>query len=106
MWICQSVKSLKLLNDASSFLYFAMKAFWLNEFPDEANAALVENCRFYMGNPKARDEHDSFFWSANVLCRLIEFFCDAWLVARSMFIGWVGRRNKSSLLYGEEIRIT
>jgi hypothetical protein len=57
-----------------SIINFAMQAFWRNEFVDEANAALRENCRFYGQNPIVRDEHDSFYWSADLLCRLVEFF--------------------------------
>ena len=57
-----------------SIVNFAMKSFWLDEFNEEANAAIRENCRFYMADHHVRDEHDSFYWSADVLCRLVEFF--------------------------------
>ena len=57
-----------------SIICFAMKAFWLNEFLDEANAALQEDCRYYIDNAQARNDRDSFYWAADVLCRLLEFF--------------------------------
>ena len=57
-----------------SITSFAMKAFWLNEQLDVANAALADNCRYYIGEQKARDDRDSFYWAADVVCRLLELF--------------------------------
>ena len=57
-----------------SIMSFAMKALWLDEYVDEANAALVENFRYYIGNRQARLDRDSFYWPADVLCRLVELF--------------------------------
>lgn len=57
-----------------SIMSFAMKAFWLDEYLDEANAALVENFRYYIGDRQARLDRDSFYWPADVLCRLVELF--------------------------------
>ena len=57
-----------------SITSFAMKAMWLGEQLDAANAALVENCTYYIGSQQARDDRDSFYWAADVLCRLVEFF--------------------------------
>ena len=59
---------------SDSITSFAMKAFWLDEQLDAANAAVVENCQYYISDRKARDDRDSFYWSADVLCRLVEFF--------------------------------
>jgi len=59
-----------------SIISFAMKTFWLNEneYFETANNALIENCEFYLDNPKAREDRDNLYWSADVLCRLVEFF--------------------------------
>ena len=57
-----------------SIANFAMKAFWLDEFLEEANAAIRENCRFYIDDALVRNEHHSFYWSADIVCRLVEFF--------------------------------
>ena len=57
-----------------SIMSFAMKAMWLDEQLDVANAALPENCTYYIGSQKARDDRDSFYWAADVLCRLVELF--------------------------------
>ena len=53
---------------------FAMKAFLLNEQLDTANAAIKENCEYYIGSRGARNDRDSFYWAADVVCRLVEFF--------------------------------
>lgn len=59
-----------------SVINFAMKAFLLREkqFYAGANAALRENCRFYLDNREIRDDRDSFYWSSDLLCRILEFF--------------------------------
>jgi len=57
-----------------SIIDFAMKTFWLDEPGEQANEALVENCRFYLEHQPERDDRDNFYWSADVLCRLVEFF--------------------------------
>jgi hypothetical protein len=57
-----------------SIIDFAMKTFWLGEPGEEANEALDENCRFYIEHQPERDDRDNFYWSADVLCRLVEFF--------------------------------
>jgi hypothetical protein len=53
---------------------FAMRACWLNEQLDVANAAVLENCRYYIEDHKAMVDRDSFYWSSDVMCRLVEFF--------------------------------
>lgn len=53
---------------------FAMKAFLLDEQLETANQALQENCRFYTENELERNDRDSFYWAADVVCRMVEFF--------------------------------
>lgn len=57
-----------------SVMNFALRAFWLDEFNEEANTALRENCQFYIDNPLVRQEHDAFYWSTDLLFRIVEFF--------------------------------
>lgn len=57
-----------------SILDFAMQAFWHDEFLDEANDRLLEYADFYRDNTDVRDDRDSFYWSTDVLVRLIEMF--------------------------------
>lgn len=61
-----------------SIIDFAFKTFWLEETNQyaAANEALIENCDYYIGSQKARDDRDSFYWSADELVRLVEFFGD------------------------------
>jgi len=53
---------------------FAMRALWLNEQLDVANAALAENCDYYLGSRPARDDRDSFYWAIDVILRMVEFY--------------------------------
>jgi hypothetical protein len=59
-----------------SIINFAMKAFYLDERPyfALANQKLCENARLYIENPVLRDDRDSFYWSMDLLCRIVEFF--------------------------------
>ena len=57
-----------------SITNFAMKAFLLNEQLDEANRAIQEYGQFYINDPATRNDRDSFYWPADELCRMIEFF--------------------------------
>ena len=57
-----------------SLIDFAFKCFWLNEQIDAANAALLENANYYIGYPAAYKDKDSFYWAADELCRILEFF--------------------------------
>lgn len=61
-----------------SIIDFAFKVFWLEETDQyaAANDALIANCTYYIGSRKARDDRDSFYWSADELVRLVEFFGD------------------------------
>jgi hypothetical protein len=62
-----------------SIINFAMKVFLLREkqFYAAANNALQENFRFYLGDKVMRDDRDSFYWSSDLLCRILEFFGEA-----------------------------
>ncbi len=57
-----------------SIMAFAARCFYLNEMVDEANAALVENARHYMDNPKDINDRDSFHWHAEIVARFIEMY--------------------------------
>lgn len=39
------------------------------EFYDAANAAMIENCQYYIDNTDVRDDRDSFYWNIAELCR-------------------------------------
>ena len=53
-----------------SIVGFAARCFYLGEMLDEANAALVENARHYLDNPKDIIDRDSFHWHADIVMRL------------------------------------
>ena len=57
-----------------SIVGFAARCFYLNEQIDEANAALVENARHYLDNPKDIIDRDSFHWHADIVMRLIDMY--------------------------------
>lgn len=57
-----------------SIVSFAARCFHLNEMLDDANAALVENARHYLDNPKDISDRDSFHWHADIVMRLIEMY--------------------------------
>lgn len=59
-----------------SIINFAMKVFALKEaqYFTLANEKLRENARLYIENQVVRDDRDSFYWSMDILCRIIEFF--------------------------------
>ena len=57
-----------------SIVGFAARCFHLGELPDEANAALVENARHYLDNPKDIIDRDSFHWHADIVMRLIDMY--------------------------------
>ncbi|MGI5894849.1 MAG: hypothetical protein ACOX6P_09695 [Candidatus Merdivicinus sp.] len=59
-----------------SIINYALRVFWENEQDafTEANAALADNCRFYLAHPEGMDDRDSFYWSIDLFCRIIEFF--------------------------------
>lgn len=57
-----------------SIVGFAAKCFYLGEQIDQANAALAENAQYYLDNPLAIVDRDSFHWHADVVLRLIEMY--------------------------------
>lgn len=57
-----------------SMMGFAARCLYLNEMIDEANAAIVENARHYLDNPKDINDRDSFHWHAEIVLRLIEMY--------------------------------
>ena len=57
-----------------SVLRYALNAAWLGEQEDEVNRQLTEYAQYYLDHPKGRDDRDSFYWSSDLLCRIVEFF--------------------------------
>ena len=58
-----------------SLINYAFKCFWLNESISEANLALIENTEYYLNGPKSYfDDRDSFYWSTDLWCRMLEFW--------------------------------
>ena len=57
-----------------SIVGFAARCLYLNEMLDEANAALAENARYYLDNPKDINDRDSFHWHADIVMRLVETY--------------------------------
>lgn len=57
-----------------SIMAFAARCYVLGEKLDEANAAIAENARFYLDNPKGIHDRDSFHWHAEIVLRLIEMY--------------------------------
>lgn len=57
-----------------SIVGFAARCLYLGEQIDQANAALAENAQYYLDNPLAIVDRDSFHWHADVVMRLIEMY--------------------------------
>lgn len=57
-----------------SLMDYAFKCFWLEENIDSANVALLENTNYYIGYPRAYKDKDSFYWAADELCKIMEFY--------------------------------
>jgi hypothetical protein len=57
-----------------SIVEFATRCFILGEQTPEANAALIENAQYYLDNPAAITDRDSFHWHSEMLLRLIELY--------------------------------
>jgi hypothetical protein len=57
-----------------SLIDFAAKCFWLDELNQVANDALVENCNIYLDKQEVMRDGDSFYWAADELCRIIEYW--------------------------------
>ena len=106
-----------------SMVGFAARCLYLNEKLDEANAALVENARYYLDNEKTILDRDSFHWHAEIVMRLIEMYGThgtahagrvtaeteqvalkpIWIYAKKAWLGkaeW--RTSKTWYLYGSE----
>jgi hypothetical protein len=57
-----------------SIVDFAARCLYLGERIDEANAAISENARHYLDNPKDINDRDSFHWHADIVMRLLELY--------------------------------
>lgn len=57
-----------------SLIDFAAKCFWLDEKKQEANDALMENCDIYIDQLDILRDGDSFYWAADELCRIVEYW--------------------------------
>lgn len=53
---------------------FAMRTFLLDEPPAAANQALLEMCRYFAAEREVRNDYDNFYWSMDVVCRMVEFY--------------------------------
>lgn len=57
-----------------SIVNFAMKSFLLGTDVETANDALKTYAEFYISDRLTRNDRDSFYWAADVLCRIVEFY--------------------------------
>jgi len=57
-----------------SMMAFAARCLYRGEMLGEANAALAENARHYLDEPKDINDRDSFHWHAETVMRLIEMY--------------------------------
>lgn len=57
-----------------SLMDYAFKCFWLGEDVAGANDALLENANYYIGYPRAYSDKDSFYWAADELCKMLEYY--------------------------------
>lgn len=57
-----------------SIIEFSARCYVLDEMLEEANAAMQENCRFYLENLPAIHDRDSFHWHGEIMMRLIEMY--------------------------------
>jgi hypothetical protein len=53
---------------------FAFRALLLNEQREAANQALQEYAHFFIDNPAERRDKDNFYWSTDIVCRIVELF--------------------------------
>ncbi len=65
-----------------SIMAFAARCYQLNEQLEEANAAMQENCRYYLDVPARIHDRDSFHWHGEIMLRLIEMFGSKGSIAR------------------------
>jgi hypothetical protein len=62
-------------NYSYSLINYAFKSYWLNQNITEANQAFIENTDYYLNGPQNYlDDRDSFYWSADLWCRMLEFW--------------------------------
>lgn len=59
---------------AYSIADFAIRSFWLDDQVDVANDALAKFARFYIEDRRGRNDRDSFYWAADQICRIMEFY--------------------------------
>jgi hypothetical protein len=72
---CISNTGVQYYRDYSySLVDFACNCFWNNEQNQAANDALLENCNTYLDHQDRLRDGDSFYWSADELCRIVEFW--------------------------------
>lgn len=57
-----------------SIMAFSARCYVLGEMLEQANAAMQENCRYYLDNPAAVHDRDSFHWHGEIMLRLIEMY--------------------------------
>lgn len=57
-----------------SIMAFSARCYVLGEMLDEANAAMVENCQYYLDEPARIHDRDSFHWHGEIMLRLIEMY--------------------------------
>lgn len=57
-----------------SIMEFSARCYVLGESLDEANAAMQENCQYYLDTPLAIDDRDSFHWHGEIMLRLVDMF--------------------------------
>lgn len=57
-----------------SMVNYASRCLVLDEMNDQANAALVENAKYYLDHPDTIYDRDSFHWHAELVLRLIEYY--------------------------------
>jgi len=64
-----------------SIVDFALAALWNDEQVETANEALEKWAGLYIDDRDLRNDRDSFYWPADVLCRIVEFFGPAGSIA-------------------------
>jgi hypothetical protein len=57
-----------------SVVNFALPALWNDEQNREANIALANHSRFYLDNPRERNDRDNLHWVSLILGRIVEFY--------------------------------
>lgn len=57
-----------------SIVDFAIAALWNDDRVEAANEALRQYAAVYSGDRDLRNDRDSYYWAADALCRIVEFF--------------------------------